>query len=113
MGSIKMAILQLGTKPLKTNPATYRWRDVEDCFDLFMATRRIWANVYETQIKDERGFSQKDYPIVLSAALTVEDVMSREAEKMDGTMGAINEAVFGKDGQGKLPVASAKASKKK
>jgi PD-(D/E)XK nuclease superfamily len=94
---IKIAILQLGTKPLKTNPATYRWREVEDCFDLFMATRKIWENVYETQVKDERGFSQKDYPIVLSPALTVEEVMAADNDS----------------GQEVLPVAPAKASKKK
>lgn len=72
---IKMAILQLGTKALKTNPQEYRWRPVENCFDLFLATRKVWENVYETQIKDVRGFSQKDYPIVLSPALTVNEAM--------------------------------------
>lgn len=71
----KLAILQLGQKPLKTNPATYRWREVEDCMDLFVATRRIWADVYENQIRDGKGYSQKDYPIVLSPALSLEEAL--------------------------------------
>jgi len=77
----KLAILQLGQKPLKTNPATYRWREVEDCMDLFMATRAIWGDVYETQIRDARGFSQKDYPIVLSAALSVDEALGEPKQE--------------------------------
>lgn len=70
----KIAILQLGTKPLKTLPQTYKWRVFESCFDLFEATRKVWHDVYATQIADHRGFSQKDYPLVLSPALEVEEV---------------------------------------
>lgn len=63
---LNLAILQLGQKPLKTIPSEYRWKVTENNFDLFLATRQIWAEVYATQIADYRGFSQKDYPIVLS-----------------------------------------------
>ena len=92
-----LAILQLGTKPLKRDPSTYRWRLVDNRFDLFLATRKIWDEVYHTQIEDFRGFSQKDYAIVLSPALTVDEVMSEQKEEV----------------QTELPVAPAKASKKK
>lgn len=75
---MKLAILQLGTKPLKTDPKLYRWKVVENRFDLFLAQRKIWEDVFETQIRDVRGFSQKDYPIVLSPALKVEEVVAQE-----------------------------------
>lgn len=68
LGDMKLAILQLGTKPLKSDPAEYKFKEVDDCFDLFLATRKVWADVYETQIKDHKGASQKDYPLVLSPA---------------------------------------------
>lgn len=66
--NMKLAILQLGTQPLKSNPEEFRFREVEDCLDLFVATGKVWEDVYENQIKDGRGYSQKDYPIVLSPA---------------------------------------------
>jgi hypothetical protein len=74
LGDMKLAILQLGTKPLKTDPSEYRWKEVPNRFDLFLATRKIWEDVYHTQVMDARGFSQKDYPLVLSPALKAEDI---------------------------------------
>lgn len=78
LGDMKLAILQLGTKPLKTMPEEYRWKEVEDNFELFLATRKIWQEVYETQIRDGKGWSQRDYPMVLSPELTAADVLFEE-----------------------------------
>lgn len=83
----KLAILQLGTKPLKTNPQEFRWREVENRFDLFMATRKIWEDVYHTQIADERGFSQRDFPLVISPAITVDEAMNKEVTPLFEAMG--------------------------
>lgn len=65
---MKLAILQLGAPALKTIPHEWRFKEVDDCFELFLATKKVWEDVYETQIKDTKGCSQRDYPIVLSAA---------------------------------------------
>ena len=66
LGAMKLAILQLGQPSLKTKPEEWRWKEVDDCFDLFLATKRIFDDVYETQIKDAKGCSQRDYPLILS-----------------------------------------------
>lgn len=57
---IKLAILQIG---YKRNKAGYRFTPVEDQFDLFLSTKRIWA-------KETAGQSpaQKDYPMALTLA---------------------------------------------
>jgi len=81
VSGMKLAILQTGQAALKTVPHTYRWKPVDDCFPLFLATRQIWAEVYETQIRDSRGCSQKDYPIVLSPKRAEPEVAAVAEEK--------------------------------
>lgn len=53
----KLSILQLG---YKKNKAKYKFTEVEDCFDLFLAAKKIWEN-------EQKGVSpkQKDYPLTL------------------------------------------------
>lgn len=67
---IKLALLHLGTTQTKTNPEEYRWKPVENKMELFIAQKKIWEDVYETQIKDRKGFSQKDFPVIISAGKT-------------------------------------------
>lgn len=65
-GNIKLAILQIG---YKRNKDGFKFTEVEDQFDLFKAAQLIW--------RKEHGGEQptkKDYPIVLSPALKVEDL---------------------------------------
>lgn len=76
LSDIKLALLQLGSNPTKTSPEEYRWKVVEDKFPLFLATKAVWADMYETQIKDRKGFSQKDYPFVLSPALKLSEALA-------------------------------------
>lgn len=83
LGDMKLAILQLGTKPLKTIPEEYRWKEVDDNFDLFLATRKIWQEVYETQIRDGKGWTQKDFPLVLSPETKVEVVQDEQGTLLE------------------------------
>jgi hypothetical protein len=67
IGDIHLGILQIG---YKRNKAGFKWNEIEDKFPIFMAARTIWENEAS---KDTP--KQKDYPIVLSPALTVEEVL--------------------------------------
>jgi PD-(D/E)XK nuclease superfamily protein len=87
MSQAKLAILQVG---YSKNKAGYKWNEVEDQFPLFMAARQIWAKECEGQQPKKR-----DYPIVLSPAITVDEAMAES------------------DVQTQLPAAPGKAPKKK
>jgi len=54
----KLGILQVG---YKRNKSRFKFTEVEDKFDLFLAARMIWRNECETQAPH-----QKDYPLALS-----------------------------------------------
>ena len=53
--NMKLAILQIGYSKNKNN---YKFTEIEDKFDLFLAAKKIWANETEGQKP-----SQKDYPL--------------------------------------------------
>lgn len=54
---IKLAILQLG---YKRNKRGWKFTEIDDCFDLFLAAREIWKNECATQKP-----LVKDYPVSL------------------------------------------------
>lgn len=62
----KLGILQIGYQRNKHN---YKLTEVEDCFDLFMATRQIWA----TETAGQKPL-KRDYPL----ALRLEDVKNED-----------------------------------
>lgn len=68
VGDIKLAILQVG---YRRNKNGYKFTEVEDQFDLFLAARQIWAKE-----SDGQEPKKKDYPIVLSPALTVDEAIA-------------------------------------
>lgn len=55
---VKLGILQLGYKRNKNN---YKFTEIEDKYDLFLASRKIWINECETMKPFER-----DYPLSIS-----------------------------------------------
>lgn len=65
--TIKTAILQVG---YRKNKAGYKFTEIENKFPLFLAAQTIWQNDHGNEKP-----SKKDYPIVLSPALTIQDVM--------------------------------------
>ncbi len=68
VADIRLAILQVG---YRKNKAGYKWNVIENKFSLFLAARQIWSN--ETSGEAPK---KKDYPIVLSPAVTVEEAMA-------------------------------------
>ena len=66
----KLAILQIG---YRRNKAGYKFTEVEDQFGLFMAARQIWSKECEGQAP-----SKREYPIVLSPAITVEEALAEK-----------------------------------
>lgn len=86
--SIKSAILQVG---YKKNKARFKFTELEDRFDDFIGVaKKIWEKTSATQQP-----RKVEIPVVLSAAVTVEEAMAAE------------------DVQTELPTAPAKATKKK
>lgn len=69
---MKMAILQVG---YKRNKAGFKWNVVEDKFKLFLAARQIWQEESAGQEPKKR-----DYPIVLSPAVSVEEALAATAQ---------------------------------
>lgn len=67
---INLAILQVG---YKRNKNQYKFTEIEDKFPLFLAARQIWSNETEGQKP-----LQRDYPIILSPAVTVEQALETE-----------------------------------
>lgn len=58
VSNIKLGILQVGYRKNKNG---YKFTEVEDQFDLFLAAQKIWEKEHGTET-----FTKKDYPIVLS-----------------------------------------------
>ncbi len=75
----RLAILQIG---YKRNKAGYKWNEVEDQFPLFLAARQIWSKECEGQQP-----KQRDYPIVLSPALKVEEALAETEQPALPTKG--------------------------
>lgn len=71
----KLAILQVG---YRRNKNGYKFTEVEDQFDLFLAARQIWAKEC-----DGEEPKKKDYPIVLSPAVTVEEALAEQTEQVE------------------------------
>lgn len=72
VSNIKTAILQLG---YRKNKAGYKFTILEDKFDLFLTAQKIWH--------EEHGGEQpskKDYPLVISPAIKVEEVVFETVE---------------------------------
>ena len=72
----KQAILQLGYNRNKIKK--YKFTEIEDKFDLFLATQRIWANecsgIYP---------KQKDYPLSVQAKQLAPKVEEKEIKKIN------------------------------
>jgi hypothetical protein len=69
VSNIKMAILQVG---YERNKAGYKFTEVDDAFDLFEVAQTIW----KAEVGDNRpGFTQRDFPIVLSPAAKKADAI--------------------------------------
>lgn len=66
--AIRMGILQVG---YSKNKAGYKFTEIEDDFDMFLTTQKIWKKEHGTEKPKMR-----DYPIVLSAAITVEEALA-------------------------------------
>jgi len=64
VSKIRLAILQIG---YKRNKKSYKFTEIEDKFDLFLAAKAIWANDHNTEKP-----SQKDYPVELKLELKVD-----------------------------------------
>lgn len=78
MSTAKLAILQVG---YSRNKAGYKWNEVEDQFPLFLAAQQIWQKECEGQSPKKR-----DYPIVLSPAVTVEEALDvKEGDELPAT----------------------------
>lgn len=76
LSGLRTAILQVG---YALNKDGYKWTEVEDCFDLFLTAQKIWRN--ELPARDQfPGFTQRDFPLVLSAATKVEEFINPYSE---------------------------------
>lgn len=73
VSNLKMGILQVG---YRRNKDGFKFTEIEDDFDTFLAAQHIWKKEHG----DEHA-SKKDYPIVLSPALTIEEALSPEPVK--------------------------------
>lgn len=82
--NIKMAILQLG---YRRNKNGYKFTQIDDRFDLFLIARKIWQEEHG----DEKP-TKKDYPIVLSPAITVADMPAAPVPKTEEVV-AVHEMV--------------------
>lgn len=72
VSELKLAILQVG---YKRNNNRYKWNEIMPDFEMFLVAQKIWKKEREKE-KGLKGYSQKDYPIILSPAK--EDLMPEE-----------------------------------
>jgi hypothetical protein len=79
---IRTAVLQVG---YNRNKNGYKFTEIENKFDLFEATQVIWKNQHGKESPD-----MKNYPIILSPAMSAEDVI--EKPKEDEKRTSTNEA---------------------
>lgn len=71
--NFKMAILQLG---YRRNKNGYKFTEIVPDFDMFLTTQKIWRKEHGDEQPHKR-----DYPIVLSPALKVEDILAEVKPK--------------------------------
>jgi hypothetical protein len=84
MNNAKLAILQLGYRKMG-----YKFTEIEDCYDLFLAAKRIWFE----ETKGQQP-SQKEYPLSLSLRQASEVKAAQESKpdaepKQEGEDGTI------------------------
>ena len=70
---VKLAVLQVG---YKRNKNGYKFTEIDDKFDLFLAARQIWSNEVSQKMP-----LVKDYPVALK--LTAKEESSKEEAKSD------------------------------
>jgi hypothetical protein len=73
VADLNLAILQVG---YRRNKNGYKFTEIEDKFPLFLAARQIWAA--ETAGEQPK---KKDYPLVLSPAVTIEEALAEKPKK--------------------------------
>jgi hypothetical protein len=78
------------------NKAGYKFTEVEDQFLLFLAARQIWQKESAGQAP-----SMREYPIVISPAVSVEEAMGVTEEDLDASIDAL---VSEEPAQVELPV---------
>lgn len=78
---LKTAVLQVG---YRRNKNGYKFTEIENKFDLFQAAQVIWKNEHGGEQP-----SKKDYPIILSPALSAQEVIKSES---DEKLTSVNEA---------------------
>jgi hypothetical protein len=93
VAAINLAILQIG---YTRNKAGYKFTEVEDQFLLFLAARQIWQKESAGQAP-----SMREYPIVISPAVSVEEAMGVTEEDLDASIDAL---VSEEPAQVELPV---------
>lgn len=105
VADIQLAILQVG---YTRNKAGYKFTEVKDQFPLFLAARQIWAKETEGEAPKLR-----EYPIVISPAITVEEAM-REMTPGEAQLAAgLDQAFEELEAAPAQPALSVKAAKKK
>jgi hypothetical protein len=72
VAAINLAILQVG---YRRNKAGYKWNEIDDKFPLFLAARQIWQAECDGQEPKMR-----EYPIVISPAISVEEALAASEE---------------------------------
>ncbi len=71
--NIRMAVLQVG---YRKNKAGWKFTEIEDDFDMFLTAQKIWKKEH-----GEEAPKKRDYPIILSPAITVEEVLAEVKPK--------------------------------
>lgn len=72
VSNIRMGILQVG---YRKNKAQWKFTEIENDFDLFLTTQKIWKKEH-----GEEKPKMRDYPIILSPGLTLEDVLPKKTK---------------------------------
>lgn len=71
--NLKMAVLQVG---YRRNKAGWKWNEIPNDFDMFLTAQKIW-----TREHGEEKPNKRDYPIVISPAITVAEVLPENKSK--------------------------------
>lgn len=71
--NLRIAILQVG---YRKNKAGWKFTEIENDFDMFLTAQKIWKKEHGNESPKKR-----DYPVVLSPALTIEEVLPKVETK--------------------------------